>query len=114
MNLLDPNANIFKGIFSREHCYITKRGYYIKDISIFKEMNLKDLVLVDDSVYSFAFQINNGVPIQRWKNKSNDQELKFLLPFLIKLSFEWDVREALKKYFNLERLACLDYELYID
>ena len=30
-------------------------NYYVKDLRIFQNRSLKDLVLIDNSVYSFAF-----------------------------------------------------------
>jgi len=47
----------------RHHCIKTGDGLYVKDLSIIKDRNLKDIVLVDNSIISFAFNLDNGVPI---------------------------------------------------
>jgi CTD small phosphatase-like protein 2 len=33
----------------------TEEGVYIKDLSIIKNRNLKDIVIIDNAVYSFGF-----------------------------------------------------------
>lgn len=35
---------------------------HIKDLRVINR-NLKDLVLVDNAAYSYAFQLDNGIPI---------------------------------------------------
>lgn len=37
---------------------------YVKDLRIIKDRNLKDVVLVDNSTVSFAFNLDNGIPIR--------------------------------------------------
>lgn len=114
VNFLDPNSEIIQGILSRNNCLKTKRENFIKDLSIIKNRNLKDIVLIDDLVHSFALQINNGIPIKRWKKNTKDRELKNLLPFLIKLSYEPDVRVILKDYFQLEKIAKMNFKTLMD
>lgn len=41
----------------------TEEGVYIKDLRIIKNRNLKDVVIIDNAVYSFGFQLDNGIPI---------------------------------------------------
>lgn len=41
----------------------TEEGVYIKDLRIIKNRNLKDMVIIDNAVYSFGFQLDNGIPI---------------------------------------------------
>ena len=36
---------------------------YVKDLRIIEDRNIKDVILVDNSIISFAFNIANGVPI---------------------------------------------------
>ena len=35
----------------------------MKDLRIIANRSLKDMVIVDNAVYSFAFQLDNGIPI---------------------------------------------------
>lgn len=61
----------------------TKNGFFIKDLRIVKNKDLKHMILVDNLAHSFGFQIDNGVPILEWHNDKNDTELKQLMPYLI-------------------------------
>lgn len=36
---------------------------YVKDLRIIEDRNLQDIILVDNSIVSFAFNLDNGVPI---------------------------------------------------
>lgn len=104
VNFLDPKKLYISGILSREHCFRTSSGKFIKNLDAIKNRSLKNMVLVDDSVYSYALQINNGVPILRWKNNKNDEELKYLFEYLLKMHSSSDVREFNRKHFKLEKI----------
>ena len=39
-----------------------------KDIEVIKNRNLKDIVIVDNYIQSFAFHVDNGIPISMWKD----------------------------------------------
>jgi len=41
----------------------TEEGIYIKDLRIFSDRNINDIVIIDNAVYSFGYQIDNGIPI---------------------------------------------------
>lgn len=53
---------------------------------------MKDLVIVDNSVYSFAYQIDNGIPIIPFYNDKNDEEMLHLIYYLSCLANAEDVR----------------------
>jgi CTD small phosphatase-like protein 2 len=44
---------------------------YIKDLRVINR-DLKDLVLVDNAAYSYAFQLDNGIPILPYYHGSQD------------------------------------------
>lgn len=111
VNKLDPKRDIIKKIFARKDCLRTKNGYFIKDLNMFSNIDLKDVIIVDDTVHSFARNINNGIPILKWLDDKQDQELKYLSQYLIELSSELDVRESLKKRFMLEMLAFTPFDI---
>ena len=52
---IDPNHEFITHRLYRQHCFLTEEGYYVKDLRIFADRDLKDVVIVDNSVYSFAF-----------------------------------------------------------
>lgn len=72
---------------------MTSEGYYVKDLRIFAEKDLSEIVIVDNSVYSFAFQIDNGIPIIPFYNDKSDEEMLHLVYYLNCLAGVSDVRE---------------------
>ncbi len=77
----------------------TKNGFFIKDLRIIKNRELKNMIIVDNLSHSFGFQIENGVPILEWHNDLKDLELKYLADYLIEAIGCDDVR-----IFNQDRL----------
>lgn len=69
----------------RESCFKTKQNLYIKDLRILGR-NLADIALVDNAAFSYALQVNNGIPIIPFYNSTEDRELLLLLEFLLKFS----------------------------
>lgn len=85
----------------------TPDGYYIKDLRIFREeqFKLEDIVIVDNSVYSFAYQIDNGIPIIPFYNDKNDEEMLHLIYYLNCLADSKNVQEQNREAFELTKLA---------
>ena len=71
----------------------TPEGYYVKDLRVIRNRQMKDLVLVDNSVYSFAYQIDNGIPIISYYDDPNDEELLHLMYYIKCLADCDDVRD---------------------
>lgn len=42
---------------------MSQQGVYIKDLRIFADRCLSDIVLIDNAAYSFSYQVENGIPI---------------------------------------------------
>lgn len=57
-------------------------GIYVKDLRIFKNVELKDMLLVDNAVYSFGEQLDNGIPIKNFYEDTKDTEFLYLMKFL--------------------------------
>jgi CTD small phosphatase-like protein 2 len=68
----------------REHCYLTQEGLYVKDLRILGR-DLNQVVLVDNAAYSYAFQLENGIPIYPYYQGRTDFELRVLEEYLMKL-----------------------------
>ena len=105
---LDKNRQYIHHVLSREHCITTEQGLYIKDLRILKDRNLKDVILVDNVAYSFAFQLSNGIPILPFYDFTFDGELLALSKYLKLLAEAKDVREYNKIFFKLDYFA--DYD----
>ena len=44
---------------------------YVKDLRVINR-DLKDILLVDNAAYSYAFQLDNGIPILPYYQGPND------------------------------------------
>jgi len=103
IDFLDPEAKYISGILDRTKCLKTKNGFFIKDLRIIKNREMKNMIIVDNLAHSFGFQINNGVPILEWHDSFKDQELFYLKNYLTEAAEAEDVRE-----FNRNRLKLDD------
>ena len=81
LDFIDPDKELIQYRLYRDHCVETEYGY-IKDLRIIANRDLKDLVLVDNSVLSFSFQIENGIPILPFYVDRRDEELLHLVYYL--------------------------------
>jgi CTD small phosphatase-like protein 2 len=83
--LLDPKRIWITKTLGLGSCIVTEDGYCIKDLRIFADRDLKNIVIVDDKITSFAFQIDNGVPISPFFGEEDDNELQLLIYYLEEL-----------------------------
>lgn len=100
IDYLDPNQEWVHHRLFREHCSHSAEGMYIKDLRVI-DRELKDMVLVDNAAYSYAYQLENGIPILPYYHGSVDFELKMLEEYLLKMLYSKDVRETNEKTFKL-------------
>ena len=54
LKLLDPDEQYIQGLLTRKNCMETKNGYFIKDLRIIINRDLKDLIIVDNLSHSFG------------------------------------------------------------
>ena len=60
----------------------------------------EDMIIVDNSILSFAFNLDNGVPINSYNGtEQDDKELLYLISFLEEAYKEKDVRTTIKQSF---------------
>jgi TFIIF-interacting CTD phosphatase-like protein len=57
---------------------MTTGGINTKDLQIFGNRQLDNIVIVDNSSYNFIWKIDNGILITPFFDNKNDQELKLL------------------------------------
>lgn len=60
------------------------------------------MIILDNSLYSFAFNVDNGIPISSWYSDPTDKKLYQLIPLLRSLSMEDDVRLVLRDMFKIQ------------
>ena len=76
--------------------------FYVKDLGILEEFcDLKDVVLIDNSVLSFAYHLDNGIPISPFYDSKNDVELLDISNFLFRYAEEDDIRDKLREVYKL-------------
>lgn len=73
---------------------------YVKDLRVLGR-DLKDVVLVDNAAYSYAFQLDNGIPILPYYHGSQDYELNALEKYVNSFLMANDVRTVNRKTFGL-------------
>ena len=77
----------------------------MKDLDIILDRDKKNLIIVDNSIVSFAFDLDNGVPINSFfGTEENDKELLFLYSFLEEVAEQPDVRKNIQSSFRLSYL----------
>ena len=84
LNFIDEDRSIIKHRLYRQHCVRPETGVYVKDLSIIADRSPKEMVIVDNSIISFAFDLSNGIPIKAFLGEKNDEELLFMVTFLEK------------------------------
>lgn len=67
----------------------TADGIHVKDLRIFNNRRLEDLLIVDNSLYCFGFQLDRGVPIYPFYHDPLDTELYDLETFLMEVKQNW-------------------------
>ncbi len=103
INLIDPEKNIFKDILFRNDCININNQIFIKDISIFDK--IENVIIVDNSLYSFMNQISNGILINSFYGDKSDMELLNVMNYLIGfLSTAEDVRKINEHFFNFKSI----------
>ena len=114
LNYLDPNKKYFEYRLYRCHCVlcnIDDMKFYIKDLKILEDnYDLKDVVIIDNSLLSFAYHLDNGIPISPFYESKVDTELLDIADFLVKYANENDIRDKLKEVYKLNQyLEILKY-----
>ena len=105
LDFMDPANIYFQYRLYRNNCTSIKhegKEIYIKDLSIFKGINLKDIVIIDNSVVSFAYHLDNGLPILPYYDSSNDCELMLLAAYLNNIYEYDDLREANRRFVKID------------
>lgn len=86
----------------------TEEGVYVKDLRVINRP-LSDMVLIDNASYSFAFQVDNGIPILNYYQDKSDTELLSLKAYLYQIKDVSDVR-----VFNQKMLQMREYYRFED
>lgn len=105
INYIDPNKDLIQYRLYRHNCVevkIEKDTMYIKDLRIFNNVKMSDMIIIDNSVMSFAFQLDNGIPILPYYNNPEDNELLILKNYLNTIADSEDLRIQNRKSFKMD------------
>ena len=100
INHIDPEQKYFHHRLYNDSC-VKYGSSNVKDLRLINR-RLQDVVIVDNSIFSFAFQLDNGVPIIPWVNDPLDNELLQLIEYFYAVSEVNDVREFNRSLFRLD------------
>jgi Dullard-like phosphatase family protein len=100
--LLDPDGTHILSVLGREHCIQIAPGVWVKDLRIFADRDVEEILIADNNIISFAFQLANGIPIIPYDpDNAEDEELLNLLQYLEGLVHEQNVVQANKDTIGL-------------
>ena len=103
IDYIEKDKRYFSLRLYRQHCIFIKPGIYIKDLRIFKNRDLKNIILIDNSIFSFSNQLSNGILITSFYNDKEDDFLLSLKDYLEYLIEDCDdVRTINKEQFKFE------------
>ena len=101
LDLIEDGEKLFELRLYRDSCLRTDDGVYVKDLRIFgSQRDMENVIIVDNAVYSFGYQLENGIPIIPFYDDKSDEELLHLTQYLECLyRAGGDVREHNRKAF---------------
>lgn len=104
LDKIDPDGTLIKKRMYRDQCIKTEQ-FFIKDLDVILDRDKSKMLLVDNSILSFAFDLPNGVPINSFMgDEEEDKELLYLISFLEEAFYQSDLREACEQSFKLQYL----------
>ena len=103
IDYIEKDKKYFKMRLYRDQCIFIEPGLYIKDLNIFKPYKkMEDLIIVDNSLFSFANQLNNGILVTSFFDDKNDSFLYNVKEYLDMIKDVKDFRETNKENFQFE------------
>lgn len=110
INHLDPKKEFFHLRLYRDSC-IEFKNFFIKDLSILPTFGLKDLIIVDNCLFSFSRSLTNGILISTYYNEENDSELSNLMGYLENNVVDCkDIRSINENVFKFESTKSFLYD----
>jgi CTD small phosphatase-like protein 2 len=105
---IDPQNKYFNFRLFKNSCYRDCNNHLIKDLEILGNRELKNIVMVDNSIDSIIYQLENCVPCVPFYGDSKDQELVSLAKFLDVIYKIPDLRNFNTEYFKLKQFLKFD------
>jgi Dullard-like phosphatase family protein len=113
VDYLDPEKKYFSLRLYRDSC-IQFNNFYIKDLSIIPGFTEKDVIILDNCIFSFAVNLRNAILISSYYSDVNDRELLNVTDYLDdKLVNTDDVRDVNEGFFGFETIRNYLYDKLI-
>lgn len=104
LKIIDPENRYFKFRLYRNSCISIQDRVYIKDLRIIKNYSPENVVLMDNSLYSFMNQPMNGVLVNSFYFDGDDVQLITAQNYLVDyVHAANDVRKENEKWFNFSK-----------
>jgi len=97
INRIEYPGKYFAYRIYRKQCVRVKQRIHKPLEFLCVNRNIKDIMIVDNCVHSFAFNIANGIPIKSFFGEEECTELLRLGKYLKELVKEKDIRERIMK-----------------
>ena len=103
INYIEKDKKYFSMRLYRNSCIFIEPGLFIKDLRIFTPYRkMEDIILVDNSLFAFCNQLNNGILITSFFEDKTDNFLQNLEGYLEMIKNVNDIREINKQSFQFE------------
>lgn len=105
LDYIDPRKEFFQFRLYRDACIPIQQRLYIKDLRIIKDYDPKNVILMDNSLYSFMNQPSNGMLVNSFYTNHKDTQLISAKNYLVNhiLPCE-DVRKECEKWYHFTKL----------
>jgi Dullard-like phosphatase family protein len=101
VDILDPEQRYIKVLLTRESCIPVTAQHLTKDLRIIADRELSELLIADNDITNFAFQLDHGIPVSSYIGAEEDNELECLQYYLEELYDELDIIAANRKRMGL-------------
>ena len=99
---LDPTGSLISGKLFRQHCS-NADGSLVKDFRVIGNRKKENVILVDNLIYSYAADLENGIHIKSYVNGRDDYELEYLANVLEKLEIGQNVPQFIETNFRFKQ-----------
>ena len=105
LDYIDPKNEFFQFRLYRDACIPIQQRLYIKDLRIIKNYDPSNVILMDNSLYSFMNQPSNGMLVNSFYTNHKDTQLISAKNFLINHIYPCsDVRKECEKWYHFTSL----------
>ena len=105
LDFIDPQNKYFQFRLYRDACIPIQQRLYIKDLRIIKDYDPMNVILMDNSLYSFMNQPSNGMLVNSFYTSHKDTQLISAKNFLINHIFPCDdIRKECEKWYHFSKL----------